>query len=445
MTRAPILMAVCVGALGALALPATPARATVNQGLLELENGKAACRAKRFEAGLKQILKSAMTLQRANPRHPANRRWLPQARICLRAWVHHVSLQCRRQGQVALLRTLHRIEKKVKYLAVPVVKRLVRRSMPRCAAQIVKLRVKACVADSGRAAIARLETLRKNLAHLGVKGRTLGRLNKGVVKCALRWVQDADSRCRTDASVRNLKEIGAGIGLIPTASRARARAAYEACAKAIGRRAWSICQARRYRQGRALLKEAVNRYGFYAARDRKFLARMKRSWLPRCGSWYATGYFTARVKRGRLRLKIAARVGIEVARDRRGNRLLGEMRVRYSEVNGVRRGCRVLITPTDGRYSLQGSINSGARSMGLLLEKGMPQTHGTEEIQVTCGAGTPDINKSHLLHRLLARAGLLSLSLPARDGARKAFRWRGALPRGAQGSIAGTLTVKRLR
>jgi hypothetical protein len=427
-----------------LVAAARPARASLNEGLLKLRAGKRDCRNKRFASGVKQILDSAVIIQRADPKHRANRQWLPAIRVCLRSWVAHVGRRCRRQGEVSTLRSLQTIQKKVKYLAVPRVKRLIKRQRPRCAAHIVRHQVKACLQAPHRGQLTRLKALRSRLRGFGVGKRPLSRLDRGVTRCARRWVKDIASRCRTNATVDNLKELGAGLEQIPEGSRARARAAYENCAQNLGKRAWSICQSRRYRQGRRLLKEAIDRYGFYQPKNRRFLAKMKRRWLPRCGTWYAKGYFKGRVRRGGTSFKLSAKVGIELTRTGKGNQLQGEMRIHFDAVNGHRSGCRVLITPRDGRYSLHGSERPG-KTLKLVLEKGMPQTPALEEVQVTCGDKTPDLSKTRLMHRLVRRAGLFSLSLKARPGARKTFRWRGSLGGGAKGSVAGTLVVKRLK
>ncbi len=430
---------------GLLLLPAaSPARASLNEGLLKLRAGKRDCRNQRFASGVQQILDSAVIIQRADPKHRANRQWLPAVRRCLRAWVKHEGRQCRRRGEVSSLAALESIGKKVKYLAVPRVKRLIKSQRPRCARHIVKHQVEACLQGPGRASLKRLKSLRSQLAGHGVGKRPLAQLSKGITRCAKRWVMDVDSRCRTNATVENLKELGAGVERIPEGQRAKARAAYESCAQQLGKRAWSICQSRRYRQGRALLQEAINRYGFYGTRNPRFLAKMKKRWLPRCGTWFAKGYFRGRARRGKTSFKLSAKVQIELTRTGKGNRLAGELRVHFDAVNGQRAGCRVLITPRDGRYSLQGSERPG-RTLQLLLQKGMPQTPAQEEIQVTCGDGTPALSKTRLMHGLLRRAGLFSLSLPAKDGGRKSFRWQGGLGGGAKGSVAGSLMTKRLK
>lgn len=438
------LPALLLGALLGLA-GAAPARASVNEGILLLAGGKADCRAKRFPSGVKKLLDSALVLQRADASHPANRQWLPQVRLCLQAWVRSTAAECRREGSAGSLETFARIERQVKYLATPVVKRLLSAEKPRCAAQIVKLQSKACLGEASRAGLDKLDALAERLRGFGVDARTVGRLTEGKAKCALQWVKDADSRCQTTPTIASMKEIGDAVGRVGGAGRTSARVAYERCAKAVAARAWSVCQARRYQEGRTLLLEAINRYGFYKARDRAFLAKMQREWLPRCGSYAAKGYFKASLRRGAVDFSLAAWVTFEVGRTGQGNTLKGELRAAYSAVSGQQRGCRVTITPTDGRYSLTGSENTAAGSIQVLLEKGMPQTKAYEDIQVTCGEQTPDLSKGHLLHQLLARAGLFSLSLPTGEGAKKPFRWSGALPDGAKGSIAGTLRVKVLK
>jgi hypothetical protein len=124
--------------LGALSAGMTlvwpsPARASLNQGLLMFAAGRLDCRNKRFAAGVKKLLDSALIIQRANPRHPANRQWLPAVRRCLRSWVSHTAKQCRSQGRQSSLKLLLAIQKRVKYLAAPLVKRMVRARFKPCA------------------------------------------------------------------------------------------------------------------------------------------------------------------------------------------------------------------------------------------------------------------------------------------------------------------------
>ena len=212
----------------------------------------------------------------------------------------------------------------------------------------------------------------------------------------------------------------------------------------MGTRAFSVCQSRRYQQGRALLLETIQRYGFFPHRDRAFHQKMQREWLPQCGSYVASGYFKASVRQGSVAFSVEARLTLEVGRSGKGDELLGELRATYSAVSGKQQGCRVLITPTDGRYSLVGTENRSAGTLTVALEKGMPQTEAFEDIQVTCGERAPELSKGHFLHHLISRAGLLSLVLSTRPGGPRTFETVGDLPNRAKGSLSGTLTVKRL-
>ena len=422
----------------------TPAWASLNDGLLQLASGQADCRRQQYAQGVDKMLKAAVTIQQANPSHPANRRWLPQVRHCLRSWVLHTVSQCRRSGKATALSELLRIKKRIKYLSAPGVKRLITARFRPCAAQIVRLQSKECLENPGRAGLARLASLLAQLTALGVDKRTLGRLAVGRGKCAFQWVKESESRCKTNATVAILKEIGAGIVKMKGPQQAAARKAYEACAKALGTRGWQICQSRRFVQGRSLLAEAVTRYSFFRARDRRFLKTMRTRWLPRCGTYLLKGYFTARVRQGKVSYKLAAKVRVEVSRTGRGNTVIGELRAIYSAVNGVRRGCRVLITPRDGRYSLTGSHNPTAKQMTIMREKGMVPTEAMEGIQVTCGEQAPDLFKTRFVHALLEKSGIFSIAASTRPGTTKRFAYQGAVESG-KGSIAGTLTLHRIQ
>jgi hypothetical protein len=436
-----------MGALAAGATLAWPsvARASLSDGLAKLAAGRRDCQQKRFAAGVKKLLDSALIIQTANPRHAANRQWLPAARRCLRAWVSHTSRQCAKQGRVASLKLLLAIRGRVKYLAAPGVKRLIAARLKPCARAIVKLRAKECVETPNQEAVARLDALKATLRGLGVDAQILGRLTRERSRCAFQWIKEAESRCQTNATVAALKGIGAGIVQVRGAQRVKARAAYETCAKALGTRGWQICKSHRYVKGRALLGAAIVRYGFYRARDKAFLRKMQRQWLPRCGTYLVKGYFHMRVKAGKVAYKLAARVRVEVTRTQRGNVLAGAMTVSYSGVNGLRAGCRVLITPTDGSYAVTGSENRAAGRLTVMLAGTVHQRAAKEEMQVTCGSDTPEQANTRYVHALLKAAGVFSIGLSTRSGAHRTYQWRGRLGRHATGSHTGSLKLTHLK
>lgn len=421
------------------------AKASLNQGLLKLAAGRLDCRNKRFAAGVKKLLDSALIIQRANPRHPANRRWLPAARRCLRGWVNHTAKQCRKQGHTRSLKRMLAIQKRVKYLNAPVVKRLVRQRFKPCARAIVKLRAAECLATPNPVAIAQLDGLKTRLTALGVGGKILGRLAKGRTKCAFQWIKESESRCQTNATVQALKQIGEGVGQVTGGYRVKARAAYEGCAKSLGTRGWLVCQTRSYVKGRKDLKAAIVRYNFFGAQNKKFLRKMKTKWLPRCGTYLVAGYFNMRVKVGPVAYKLSAKVRMEVSRTGRSNTIVGRMTAGYSGVNGMRAGCRVLITPTDGTYSLAGSENRGARKVTIMLQSGAVHRAAKEEMQVTCGDQTPRQSNTRYVHTLLKRAGVFSLGLSTRAGSGARYRWKGSLGRGAKGSLTGSLKIQHIK
>lgn len=421
------------------------ARASLNQGLLKLATGRQDCRNKRFAAGVKKLLDSALIIQRANPRHPANRQWLPAARRCLRAWVGHTAKQCKMQGHPRSLKLLLTIGKRVKYLAAPVVKRMIRARLKPCARSIVKLRAAECLQIPNRAALTQLDQLKVTLGSLRVDGKILGRLAKERAKCAFQWIQESESRCKTNATVAALKQIGAGVGQVTGGYRVKARAAYEGCAKSLGTRGWQICQTRSYVKGRKYLHAAIVRYGFFRARDKAFLRKMKQRWLPRCGTYLVSGYFNMRVKAGRVAYKLSAKVRIEVSRTGRSNTLVGALTASHSGVNGIRAGCRVLITPTDGRYLVTGSESVGARKVTIMLQGGVTHRAAKEEMQVTCGDQTPQQSVTRYVHTLLKRAGVFSVALSTRSGSRKSYRWKGRLGRSTTGSLTGSVKLQHIK
>ncbi len=421
------------------------ARASLNQGLLKLAAGRRDCRHKRFSVGFKKLLDSALIIQSANPRHPANRQWLPAARRCLKGWVLHTAKQCRTVGSPTSLKVLLAIQKRVKYLAVPAVKRLIRARLKPCGRAIVKLRAAECLQTPNRLALGQLDNIKATLVSLRVDGKILGRLAKGRSKCAFRWIKESESRCKTNATVAALKQIGVGVGQVTGKNRVGARAAYEGCAKSLGARGWQLCQRRSYVKGRKYLQAAIVRYGFFGAREKAFLRKMKRKWLPRCGTYLVSGYFNLRVRAGRVAYKLSAKVRFEVSRTGRANVLTGAVTVAYSGVNGMRSGCRVLITPTDGRYMVTGSENLGARKVTVMVQGGQSHRVAKEEMQVTCGDQTPRQFHTRYVHTLLKRAGVLSVGLSTRSGSRKSYRWKGRMGRNVTGSLTGSLKLTHLK
>jgi hypothetical protein len=425
---------------GLLLLPSR-ARADLNEGLLTLTGGQSDCQAKRYASGVKKILDAAVTIQQADPKHAANQRWLPAVQACFGSWLQDAASRCQKEGAVSALEELRQIEQQVKYVAAPVVKKALPGKVAACIGQIAKLGVKECETSPGPKALERLDQLKEQIGKLGADGKALAPMEAGQRSCALKWAVEAESRCQTTASVEALQEIGTAVPRVGTVQKARAQQAYESCAKALGQRGYATCQNRRYGEGRALLKNAIERWSFFGKGDQRFLAKMKQEWLPLCGSYFLGGYFNGTVVEGATSFTLSAKVSLEVGRTGKTNTLVGELRSAYSAVGGTRKGCRVLITPTDGRYSLTGSENPASKQLTIMIEANMPQSESYEDVQVTCGEEAPKLAKARYLHQLLKAAGVLSVGLSTTAGAQRSYQWRGVMDGGAKGQIAGTLTL----
>jgi len=423
------------------------AKANEQQALLQMAAGRSACKTGRHAEGVRELLDGAVALQRANPAHPANHRWLPQVRRCLRAWIHAVDRQCRRQGKATALDALGRIQKTMRYLSAPIAKRLIKGARRRCLGSVVRVQARQCMEAPSRAGLLALGALAQTLRKHGATSRLLGRLSRGRDRCARRWVQDMESRCSTSPQVSTLRQMGQGVTILPGKTRRVARTAYVHCAQALARTAWALCRARQYLKGYARLKEAIDRYGFFGVEDRAFLRTARTKWLPRCGTWRISGYFVARATARKVRLRVEARLAYVLARTGRARgSLAGELRVQYSALRGRRRGCRVLLTPQDGRYPLRGRETGPASSRRIQLQRepALPAIPAVEELQVACGAAAADITKLRLMDKLVKAAGLLAPALKARPGSRRTIRYRGALPGGMKASLAGTFVVSRI-
>ncbi len=439
------LLLLGVFAVGSTLVWPSVASASLSQGLLKLAAGRRDCRAKRFAKGLKELLGSALLIQSADRRHPANRLWLPAARRCLRSWVLHTANRCKGQGQVSSLRLLLQIRNRIKYLSAPVARRMIKARLKLCARSIVRLRVKECQATPNRAALSRMDRLTRALVGLKVSSRVLARLGKGRNRCAYLWIREAGSRCKVSPSVATLREIGSAVVQVKGRYRGKARAAYEACARSLGSLGWQSCQRMRFVEGRRLLLAAISRYDFFHAKDRRFLTKMKKRWLPRCGTYLLSGRVRMRVKAGRVSYKLLASLRVEVSRTGAGNNLAGALYVTYSGVSGVRAGCRVLITPTDGRYLLSGSESRAANKLYLMLKTGTVQKVAREEMQITCGNGTPVQTKTRYVHKLLKASGILSIRMFTGPRSAARFRYTGPLGAGISGSLVGTLEIRKLK
>jgi hypothetical protein len=418
----------------------SPARANLDAGLLKLVSGKADCQGKRFAAGVKKILEAAVEIQQAAPNHAATKQWLPEVQGCLRAWMQDAGKRCDQEGKVDAYEELLEIQKQIKYLNVPQVKKALPARQTACVKSIVKLAVKECETSAGQKALAQLERIKDRLTKLGVEAALLTGLDTGQSTCAQKWIVEAESRCRSAATVDVLKEIGGAVPRVMAAHRPRALLAYEACVRSLGQLGYATCQARRFVEGRTLLKEAISRFGFFALKDRKLLAQMQKDWLPRCGAFVLQGQVSATATVAGTAFQIEAKVQLEVGRTGSGNTLVGEMRTTYLAVKGVRQGCRVLITPTDGRYSLTGSENLAARTASVMPDAGMPQTEAYEDVQLMCGEATPKLSKTKLLHAIMKRAGLFAIQAKAVHSARMPYAWRGTLETGEKATLSGALT-----
>jgi hypothetical protein len=417
-----------------------PAQANLNEGLLNLVSGKADCQGKRFAAGVKRLLEAAVQLQEADPKHPGNRQWLPEVQSCLKGWMTDAGKRCETEGKVGALEELLAIQKQIQYLNVPQVKTALPARQTACVKAIAKLSVMECDTSPGQKALAVLEAVKTQLTRLGVDPKTLPILDTGLSGCAQKWILDAESRCQSAATVGRLQEISGAVPRVLPAQRPRAQQAYETCAKAIGQLGYATCQSRRFLEGRTLLKEAISRYDFFGVKDRRYLEQMRSQWLPRCGAYVLRGHVSGQVTVGGTAFKLDARLQLEVGRTGQGNTLVGEMRTTYLAVSGAQKGCRVLITPTDGRYSLTGSENPAARSAAVMPDPAMPQTEAFEEIQIMCGEAPPRLARAKYLHGLLRQAGLFAIKTSTAKQAKTSYAWRGALDGGAQATVSAALT-----
>ena len=92
----------------------TEARASLNEGLLNLVGGKADCQSKRYASGVKKLLDSAVQIQQADPNHAGTRQWLPEVQTCLKAWMLDAGKRCDQDGKVDAYQELTEIQKQIK-------------------------------------------------------------------------------------------------------------------------------------------------------------------------------------------------------------------------------------------------------------------------------------------------------------------------------------------
>ena len=215
---------------------------------------------------------------------------------------------------------------------------------------------KHCTQDPGAGSVRLARGLVKLISSMGktIPAVTVTRMTAALPFCLDQWLKSAVTRCQAMPSVTVLRELGSLVAASTPQTRPAVRKAYEACAKQMGNYAWQLCQRRQYRAGRALLKEAIGRYSFFKAEDLSFLTRMKKTFLPRCGTFHASMAAKIKALTAGVTLNIIAGIEIVLARGAAPGRLEGILRVKPKLLYARSRAGLVLARLTGGQVFLKG-------------------------------------------------------------------------------------------
>ena len=104
--------------------------AAMKAALETLAHGRALCSRHEHKAGVEKIFEAAVAIQKADASHPANKKWRPQLRKCLRGWIQHLGRGCKAEKKT--LQRLEQLAEIAKQAQKVAEKRLARSEERRC-------------------------------------------------------------------------------------------------------------------------------------------------------------------------------------------------------------------------------------------------------------------------------------------------------------------------
>jgi hypothetical protein len=421
--------------------------AGIQNGLTQIAAGKRLCATGKHSKGVAKIFEAAVTLQKADAAHPANKKWRPALRRCLRGWIKSLGKQCKPEpATLKRLDALARLAKQAKKIAERSLARTASARRKACIAQIGAKVRKLCHEEPGPQG---LKLARKLVRALEkdkdkVAPRAWKRLAGAPRYCALQWSKSAALRCSGHPSLAVLKELGDVVRATPKPVQDKPRRAYENCAKALGRYGWQLCQNRRYARGHKLLSEAVGRYDFHAAKDHAFRKKMKTQWLPYCGTYVARLKARSTLKVSNVDMKLVLDGRLILAKTQKPNRLKGIFRVSVAVKKAKSPAGEVTATITPTVVRVGGVYNPKTQNMAWWPQKTPPPKKSTESIQITPPKKSAIILRDTASWDLLQKTGLFKMWMSARPRAEKRISYKGGLGGGRQADFQGTLEAARL-
>lgn len=422
---------------------------TVESAQILLNQAVASCSQGGFAEGVKQVFLAATTIQKVDAKHPINRKWRPVLRKCLTQWIDKLGKACKPDiSTLDRMRSLLEIAKQAEKVTE---KAIARRALLRRDACFVKLGSmlnRKCSLEPGERSFKLARSFAKQLAAISsqkLPPKAKSSVNEAVRLCLGAWKGSASTRCQAAPTVPSLRELGAVVAASGKAERAEMEQAYEACARQMGSYAWQLCQQRKYRQGRALMKEAIARYEFHNPKDLSFLKRMKTEFMPRCGTYAIR--FVAEVSAATAGVKMSMTVETEIFLAHTGSKdsLVGVLRIRpklkTASTAKADKG-KVLVILSEGTFLLDGRVNPKTRNL-TWWPKGS-SSPPAEHIQITRVGKAADVFKERILYDLLLQARVLANWMSVQPGAQKRLVFAGGVGGTRKGSVSGTLTMGRL-
>lgn len=421
----------------------------LERGLRMLQEGARLCGSNDHEAGVKSIFQGAVTVQKANPSHPANRKWRLRLRKCLSGWIKYLGRGCK--AEKTTLKRLQELEMIAQQARKVAEKGIAQRSLgirSRCLRTLGAKMRKRCKEEPGPDTLELSEDFIKSLKkdQENLPAGVLKQIESAGAVCAEEWRKNAAMRCSAQPDIAVLKEMGGIVQESAEDSKPAAKKEFLECARALGRYGRQLCNNRRYLRGRKFLKEAVSGFERHGKKDDAFLKEMKDDWLSRCGRFASIFDGKAEVQTGSVKLNVKLD----------GHVIMEENR---SKKNGVGlKGRLVLIPKVMKAESKEGEVNVSLSNVAVFLEgRFNPKTKnfvwwykksgglpGPDSIQVNRPDKPAEVIRDTMTWDLVKAAKLTNFWMSTKEDSTKTVTFEDDLGGGRKAKLEGSWRIQLL-
>ena len=421
----------------------------LERGLRMLQEGERLCGSNDHEAGVKSIFQGAVTVQKANPSHPANRKWRPRLRRCLLGWIKHLGRGCK--AEKTTLKRLQELEMIAQQARKVAEKGIAQRSLgirSRCLKTLGAKMRKRCKEEPGPDTLELAEDFMKSLKkdQENLPAGVLKQMESAGAVCAEEWRKNAAMRCSAQPGIAVLKEMGRIVEESSEDTKASAKKEFLECARALGRYGRQLCNNRRYLRGRKFLKEAVGGLKRHGKKTDAFLKGMRDDPLAGCGRFASIFDGKAEVKTGSVKLNL--KIDGHVIMEENG-----------SKKNGVGlKGRLVLIPKVIKAGSEEGEVNVSLSSVAVFLEgRFNPKTKnfvwwykksgglpGSDSIQVNRPDKPAEVIRDTMTWDLVKAAKLTNFWMSTKEDSTKQVTFEDDLGGGRKAKLEGSWRIQSL-